>query len=387
MVIEEPEISAIRDVPALLAGHPCVASFVTAPTQAEGTPERLVEAIERPAQVSAVLPSTEYGVVGASALAQAWGLPGAGLAAATVLRDKARLRTVAAGAGIPQPDWILADGPEDLSAFRQRHGGRCVLKPTTLQASIGVQRLAESADSAQAWAISAGADEVERRARYAAGGRILVERWLTGSEVSVECLVHEGQIGFFNVTAKTVQDGRFPVEMAHVAPAPLPAELIDRLRLSVEELIGATQFRTGVLHSEWIIEAGVPHLVECAGRLPGDYIDQLLDFAYGGSLVARLLEVLAGGKTEAPAAEQGAAVRFLGASPGRVSAITGVDQARERPGVLRVAMTVDVGDVIAPITDSNKRCGYVIARGADGAAAAALADEVARGIQIQVEGT
>ncbi|MBR7679232.1 biotin carboxylase, partial [Streptomyces daliensis] len=59
-------------------------------------------------------------------------------------------------------------------------------------------------------------------------------------------------------------------------------------------LMDATGFTAGVVHAEWILYGGRPHLVECAGRLPGDRIHHLINLSHSCDLTAEYLRVLEG---------------------------------------------------------------------------------------------
>jgi len=366
LVLEEPDVIVARDVLARAADQPCVAGVVPAPTQDEPRAERLTQLIDRPPRGRAVIPAVEYGVVGAAALAEAWKLPGAGLAAARVLRDKLAMRRTADAAGLAQPRWTLATGSRDVDEFRACHGGRCVLKPTNRQASLGVRLLDADDDSAEAWEHCTQADEPRMRARHALPPRYVVEERLDGPEVSVEALVQAGRVEFLNVTAKAVQHGPSPVEIGHVVPAPVERRVQIALRAGVERLVSATGFGDGVLHSEWILVRGRPHFIECAARLPGDSIGLLIDLAYGGQFTDDYLAVLSGrALTAHRSSRRAAAIRFLTASSGTISAITGTDHAAAAPGVEEVAVSVSAGAAVCAVTDSWARLGHVLATGAD----------------------
>ena len=389
LVVEEGHAIDARRARARLADIACVAGILAAPTQDEAHPERVVAVVPRLPDVRAVVPAVEYGVVAAAALADAWSLPGAGVEAAKMLRDKALLRVAAGAAGISQPDWAHARGPADVRRLRDRNGGGCVLKPANRQASLGVQLLGPDDDVHEAWLHTVAADEPKLRTHYDGAARYLVEQRLHGPEVSVEVLVHNGEIGFLNVTAKSVQATRHPVETGHVVPAgsalidPMGA---DTMRAAMASLIAATGFGSGVLHAEWILVDGRPHLVECAGRLPGDSIDRLIDLAYGGSILEALLAVLAGdAAAPARAATGAAAIRFLPAGIGRITSIDGVVNARHSSGVRDVRITVAVGDTVGLVTNSWQRAGYVIAVGADAEAAARNADRALELVRISTE--
>jgi biotin carboxylase len=386
IVLEEPEIAAARNVAGNLANFACAGDLVTARTQDEQNIGNLAAQLPRPGGVRAVIPGLEYAVVAAAALAGSWGLPGIGLPAARILRNKALLRESAQRRGMRQPQWRRAAGPADVASFREEHGGRCVLKPTKLQASVGVQLLGPHDDVGEAWEITAAADEPRLRARYAAHTSYLVEEWLHGSEISVEALVQEGEILFLNVTDKQLSGGRYPVELGHVVPATVSARANDEVRIAMADLVAAIGFRSGILHAEWILLDGHPHLIECAGRIPGDRIPLLIDLAYQASLMGAYLSLLEG-DTPVLNAEplQAAAVRFLSASPGVLRQVLGVGMASKSPGVHEVHLDVVPGAEVRPLINSWSRLGNVVAVGRDAAEAQANATTAAFLVDLVVD--
>jgi biotin carboxylase len=78
----------------------------------------------------------------------------------------------------------------------------------------------------------------------------------------------------------------------------------------------------------------------------------------------------------------GAAIRYLRAEPGTVTAIDGVSEALAVDGVLRVSELCKIGDVVRTPGDSWTRIGYVIAAGPDTKSAAAAAELAASRIVI-----
>ncbi|MCX4721168.1 ATP-grasp domain-containing protein [Streptomyces virginiae] len=366
LIVEEPDVVAARGLLPRAAEHPCVAVLITAPIHDEDDLSAMLAAVPRPPAVRAVLPGVEYGVSGAAALADAWGLPGAGPAAARILRDKALLREAADRAGIPQPRWKRVAGPEEVREFRSgTPDGRCVLKPANRQGSLGVQLLDAADDLDEAWKRTVGADEPRLRARRLLPTTFLAEERLDGREVSVECVVSDGRTLFLNITEKLVQGGRHPVEAGHQVPAHLLPAAPERIADVMEQLVEATGFRTGVLHAEWILRDGEhPQLVECAGRVPGDCIHELVDLAHGGSLVADFLTVLGGSDAVTRRTpRRHAAIRFLDCPPGTVESVDGTEHAGAVPGVIKVHIGVGPGAYVGTVSNSHERVGYVVATG------------------------
>jgi biotin carboxylase len=370
VIVEDPDVIEARQVPEQIDKLRCVREVIAAGTLHEAEIERLPAQLRRPSGLRAVIPSGEYGVVAAAVLSEAWGFPGAGTRAARIFRDKALLRETAGLAGIPQPEWALVRDAGDVARFRaDGPDGGCVLKPTNRAATEGVQILGPDADVAAAWARTVAAD-VRRtllKLDHLPESRYLVERRLDGPEVSTELLVENGRIRFFNVTRKYVLPGTHPVEMGHLVPADIQDDVHARLRSGMRTLLETTGFATGVLHGEWIIVDGVPHLIECAGRLPGDHIIDLVELAYDWSLLRNMFTVLEGRSPlrppERPA--RSAAIEFLSARPGRVHAVHGVSQARRVAGVRDAEVQVESGDTVEPITSSWQRSGHVLATGTD----------------------
>jgi biotin carboxylase len=385
-VVEEPDLLDTDDLRAKAAKRACVAEIVNGPAQRHDggsplPPSALAGAV-------AVIPSWEYSVVAAAACAEAAGVPGAGVGAARVLRDKVLLRESAAAAGLRQPLWTEPSGVDDLRAFARAHGDACVLKPADRQASVGVRLIGPGDDLDAAWRSTLAADDAKTRSVNWTPGRFLVEQRLFGAEISAEVLVADGQVIWTNVTAKAVWTGPHPVEAGHLLPAPLDEATRSRVVAANQALVDAVGFGTGALHSEWILIDGTePYLVECAGRLPGDAIVPLIDMSYGGSMVGDFVRVLRGERPERPVrAERGAAVRFVRAPEGVVRAVYGVREAGEIEGVFLAAATVAEGATVGPLASSWDRAGHVIAVGEDGPDAAGTAERAAALIVFDVEG-
>ncbi|MGL5857552.1 MAG: ATP-grasp domain-containing protein [Angustibacter sp.] len=383
LVIDEPDTLMARNARERVAHFQCLAGIVEAPTQDESNAGQLRSLVPRPDRLRAVVPALEYGVVGAAALADSWGLPGQGVAAARILRDKARLREVGDHHDIDQPAWAVIDGPAGIDRFRARFGHRCVVKPVDRQASVGVRLLEPDDEASVAWADSAAADETKHWARHSRASRHLVEQRLDGPELSVEALVVDGERVFTNITAKSVQHGDHPVEVGHVVPAQLDPAIARRVRTSTDRLLAAVGYRSGVIHAEWILVDGVPYLIECAGRLPGDAIDLLINLAYGGDLTTAYLDVLEGHRpAPSTTATQSAAIRFLTAAAGVVTRVDGLDRASAAVGVTECEVSTPVGSTVEVTTSSWDRVGHVIATGADPLEADSRAIEAAAMITV-----
>jgi biotin carboxylase len=364
LVVEEPDIAAKRDVPALARQHPAVSRVVLHEYQRAGAAAELLRSEPGVKNARAVLPGIEYAVQPAAELAALLGLPGAGAGAGAIFRDKARQRRTAQDAGIAIPRWSVVSTVAEAVDFVASAGTRCVLKPSALQASLGVCFVSGVEEVAGAFHHARAAAEPVLAPARGIEFELMVEQALDGPEYSVELLALRGERLFANVTAKRLLSGPYPVEVGHVvpgAPSPLAARLVAQTAL----LARASGFETGVLHAEWIVGSGGPALVECAARMPGDEIGTLISLAYDFPLTRAYLCALLGSRPEVPATPRyGAAIRFLTAPPGTVLEVVGAERAAAVPGVWAAKVSVAPGDVVRPATSSWNRAGYVIARAA-----------------------
>ncbi|MGV2916695.1 ATP-grasp domain-containing protein, partial [Streptomyces alfalfae] len=129
LVMDEPEVLAVRGARDRTGEIACFADVLPAPVQTDA--DRLPALVAPPPGVSAVLPGNDYGVVAAAVLADAWGLPGPGAEAARTFRDKRRQRRLADEAGIPQPAWREVSDAAEAAEFAAGCPDGLVLQPAT----------------------------------------------------------------------------------------------------------------------------------------------------------------------------------------------------------------------------------------------------------------
>jgi biotin carboxylase len=382
--VEEPDVVRKRDIRASLARTEPACELVEWEYQRPAAADRFYVA-HRDLRPAAIVPVVEYAVAFAARLAERYGVPGAGGGAVELLCDKHLLRQVAAEAAIPNPRSRAVDGPGDVLEFMREHGGPVVLKPANRQASVGTRVLRELEEVQAAWRECVAQDEgifVPDRPRAL---RMLVEQFVEGDEFSVELLVRDREALFCNVTGKLLFPGARPVEQAHTVPASIPPELTKLLRGETLRVLDAVGFHTGFVHCEWIVRRGVPYLVECAGRMPGDSIVPLIMQAWQADVLGWFLSVMRGDALEEVPpthAPGGAAAWFLHVAPGEVVAIRGLEQVRAMEGVTSADVVIQPGDRTRELRSSWDRAGCVLTAAATADAALVLARRAAEAIVI-----
>ncbi|MBW4718018.1 ATP-grasp domain-containing protein [Saccharothrix obliqua] len=386
VLVDEPDVIRKRDIAAKMAGAPTLREIVPWEYQRPGAADEFFNA-HPDLDPAYVVPLVEYATPFAARLAERYGVPGATSGAAQLLRDKELLRRVTRAAGVRNPESRSVDGPDDVRAFMAEHPGPVVLKPANRQASLGTKVLHDAAEVDEAWAeCLAGQDEGILVPDRVIPLRMLVETFVRGAEFSVEMLVRDGVPLFTNVTEKTLFPGPRPIELGHLVPADLPEATSDLLVAQTGAVLRAVGFGTGVVHCEWILSDGVPFLVECAGRFPGDGITWLIEQAYPIALADHYYALMRGDDLPPlPAkAERAAAVRFLQAEPGEVVSVAGVAEVEALPGVLHVALAAQPGEHVRELRSSWDRAGSVTVLADTPGEAAKLAERAAESIRLEV---
>jgi biotin carboxylase len=321
-----------------------------------------------------IVTQTEAAQLVAGHLRDVLGVAGNSGRTSRLLHDKAAMRAVLNERGIGPVPFLANPTRDQLYAFVLANGAS-VVKPTKGSGSLGVRRIGapDEVDAVWAWC-----------GEFAIGD-FLVEKMLVGSELSVESFSAGGRHTIVAVTAKDTDGG--VVELGHVVPAPYTdAELAPVRELTVS-LLDAVGLAEGPAHTEVILTADGPRVVESHGRRGGDRINDLVRMVYGVDFEEATYR-LAGPSAPldgAHPARGAAAIRFLTAEPGTVTAVVGRDEAQASEGVVEAQVTVQVGTVVPQLRWSEDRCGHVIVHAGDADTAVRLARKAADCIAIVTE--
>jgi biotin carboxylase len=300
----------------------------------------------------------------AAQAAEALVLPGSPPGAILACRDKALTRSVLAAAGIPQPASTAVRTQDEALAAAAATGYPVVIKARGLAGSIGVVRADGPAAVAAAFAAASSATFPGVPA-YDAG--VLVEEFLTGPEISVDCVVAGGACTITALARKQTGMDPFFEETGHIVDSRDPllddAELLDQIH-RIHKAIGYT---LGATHSEFRLTPTGPRLVEINARLGGDLIPYLGFLATGTDPAVAAAQVAAGCAPDTePRHRRTAGIRFLYPAEDCEVASAAVREDKLGPGIHQAVVTAAPGTRLAlPPRGYMSRYGYVIAAGED----------------------
>lgn len=339
--------------------------------------------------IDAVIGVDDRGVRAATAAALRLGLAHNPPDAVTAAARKDRQRTAFAAAGVPQPEFVIVGGTDDVAAAAQRVGVPCVVKPTSRSGSQGVLRADTAAEAVEAAA--------RTRAIVAAAGDdpdqpLLVEAFAPGAEVAVEGLLRRGALEVLAVFDKPDHpDGPTFEETVYVTPSRLPDAALTRLEAVVADAAAALGLSEGPIHAEARVDpdTGEVAVLELAARSIGGLCSRALRFGAGVSLeelVVRHALGLDADPADRPRRELFAAGVLMLPIPERgvLEGVEGVDDARALPGVAGVEINIGPGQEVVPVPDGDRYLGFAFARGPTPADVAASLRAVQDTVRVRV---
>jgi cysteine synthase A len=159
--------------------------------------------------------------------------------------------------------------------------------------------------------------------------------------------------------------------------------------------VHALGLKTGIAFPQLIATRdGRVVVVECAARIPGGQMADLVRFATGVDLVELQIRMALGleltDELVLPKFKQPLAIRFFTAEPGplptgRVKRIGPLDKVLAFPGVVQADVYLEVGETIRPVRVDGDRRGYVIATADTNIEALERAEAAATLLDVEVE--
>ncbi|MEX0676127.1 MAG: ATP-grasp domain-containing protein [Pirellulales bacterium] len=306
-----------------------------------------------------ILAVNEAGVLPAAEASARLRLPNVSPAVAMRCLDKGMMRDAWQAAGLPQPDYRIAHDPEEIAATANQIGYPIVLKPALNWGSRGVSFVDK--DSELPWAV----DFAQINCR---NGRYLVEKAITGTEMTIEGLVQGGRPQVLAKSDKEPQQHpKFRVAMALNYPARFDPWQLELANDVVAKAAMALGIENGAFHCECMINAHGVYLIEMAARGGGGHIfGQIVQAVSGVCMPQALVRILLGEDVDVrPRCQLGACYKFFAPPKGIFQAASGVEEAKRMPGILDFGFTMEPGTRVDDISGDADRPGFVVATGAD----------------------
>ena len=278
---------------------------------------------------------------------------------------------------VPSPWFFVVDSLEELKEHEPEVTFPCIIKPTDNAGSHGV---------AKVYSFQELLNNYEYSHSCSRHGKVIVEEYLDGPEVSVEVMVVDGVVNILQITDKITTEAPHFVEMGHTQPSRLPSATQEAIRNVAVAACSAIGIDKGPAHVEMKVTKRGPVMIELGARMGGDNITtHLVPLSTGIDMVGSTIKVALGEEPDiTPTLHCGSAIRYFEVPFGTIKAIENVEEASKIPGVKQITFTKEVGEESTPIHCSNDRIGFVIAQSATAEDAVAACEEAMKQVQIRI---
>jgi biotin carboxylase len=238
---------------------------------------KAVTHLARTEKIDRIVALDEFDMETASTLREHLRVPGMGLTTMRYFRDKLAMRMRALDRGMRVPDFVPVLNHGDICYYLAHVPGPWVLKPRQEASAIGIKKIHAAEEL---WPI------LDQLGDKQSG--FLLEKFVPGDVFHVDSVVSENELVFANVS----KYGKPPLNVAHAGgvftsfTVPRGSDEDDALREINRELIAALGLLRGVSHAEFIRahDDGQFYFLECAARVGGAYISEMVEAATGINL-------------------------------------------------------------------------------------------------------
>jgi formate-dependent phosphoribosylglycinamide formyltransferase (GAR transformylase) len=305
-------------------------------------------------QINGVLTAADIGVPTAAYVAEKMGLRYHSELLALRATNKYAMRQHAVKFGLPGPEFYCVSSEKEALNSAGKLGFPLLVKPVDSQSSRGVsvvnnkEELLLKFSEAMLASIS---------------GRVMLEEMMTGTEGSVEALVHEGKPYILGVCdkIKSALPYRYDLELNY------PGSYSPSQQSSIIEFVGKLvtgfEIKNGVIHIEIMVTGDKVQLIEFAVRGCGSKVITHLMPAMNAFDVMGWVIENAFQTVPAPIFRSGGAgvLKFIMLSSGRISKLHGIEAMKNSEGVLDADLERKEGDVLGVVADGRSRPGYLLA--------------------------
>lgn len=280
-------------------------------------------------------------------------------------------------ADVPSPKFSEVASLEELEIALDQISFPCILKPSDNSGSRGVT-LCKSAEECIA--------NYEYVVSSSRNGKILVEEYMKGPEVSVEVFIEKGVAHVLQITDKITTGAPHFVELGHSQPTRLAESICREIRSVAQKACESVGLVDGPAHLEMIITDDGSKMVEMGARMGGDCItSHLVPLSTGIDMTKQTIRYSLGLPIDLNQKYyKASAVRFITVKQGKIVKIKNVAKAYKVAGVTDIGFFKKVGDECGEINSSSDRVGFVVAQRKTAKKALAACEKAAKKIKIKV---
>jgi biotin carboxylase len=233
--------------------------------------------LARTQKIDRIVALDEYDMETAATLREHLRVPGMGLTTMRYFRDKLAMRMKALERDVRVPDFVPVFNHDDIRYYLEHVPGPWVLKPRQEASAIGIKKIHAAEEL---WPVLEQLGDKQ--------SSFLLERFVPGDVYHVDSVVSESEVVFASVS----KYGKPPMNVAQgggiftTCVIRRGSDADKGLREINRDLIAALGLVRGVAHTEFIQAHADGHFyfLECAARVGGAYINEMVEAATGINL-------------------------------------------------------------------------------------------------------
>lgn len=311
-----------------------------------------------------------------AAATQELGIPGISMESAIMSTDKIEMIKAFKSHGVASPWFFEVDSFSKIKDLKNSISYPCIIKPSDNSGSRGV-------------IIINGQEELYAAYNYSVqqsrNGKVIIEEYLQGDEVSVEVITYKGEPYVLQVTDKLTTGAPYFVEMGHSQPSKFRGDDLKKISDLAKSAVMAVGIQDSPAHVEMMVTKDGPKMIELGARMGGDCITtHLVPLSTGIDMVKAAIDISLGNIPDLKRKfDKGSAIRYFDVKPGVIRNILGIEEIKKMDGVKEVIFTKKIGDEVNYIHSSLDRAGMVICQSSDSTSAIHLCDNAINKVDFQ----
>jgi biotin carboxylase len=337
----------------------------------------LIEKFGNQNKVNGVMTYSDQCVVLAALVAEKLGLKQISPKVAEMIRNKYMLRNYLLSKGLDTVRFYKSNCIQEILEYAKHIGFPLVIKPVNGHSSMGVSKV----DNLKQLEIAAKrALEIKFSNKEP---ELLIEEFLDGPEVSVECYIKNNNTKIVTLTDKRLSKEPFFEEIGHTVPSSHNKLIQDNIKNYVSNVLKALEFENGIAHIEIRYTKNGPKIIEVNGRLAGDFIPLLTKNATGVNLPVIAASIACNLEIDEEITKKcSSSIEFIIPSNEGIIENFNLPKKIDNPKIL-LNFWGEKGELVElPPNKFLTRLGYIIAEGKDSDESISLTKSVINKIQI-----
>jgi len=118
---------------------------------------------------------------------------------------------------------------------------------------------------------------------------VIIEKYLSGKDVSGECILQEGRVGFLEFTEKQTDHNLIPI--SHRVPYDVDRDAYNSIKLQINRICHYLKVENSIINLDVIIrEKDEPVIIDFSFRPGGNHMYELMKLKYGIDVLRKLFE-------------------------------------------------------------------------------------------------